>query len=256
MSDAEFVAAALHRDELALAAGLNALSTLVAGAATLEQLLTEIAGYTMRAVPGADGAGVTMLATGDSDTIVASKTFVRDVDTIQYRLGEGPCVSAAATASISMSGALGADESWPEFGPRAAALGVHSALSLPLIVAGEVIGSLNVYAHVHDAFDAPAARIGALFAAAAAVAVHNARTLDRAQQEKVWLEAELTSRATIDRAVGIIMSRSGIDEEQAFVRLRIMSQQQHLKMKIVAAKLVEEAVRRARARTPRSDTDQ
>jgi GAF domain-containing protein len=185
---------------------------------------------------------------------VASETFVRDVDTIQYRLGEGPCVSAAATASISMSGALGVDESWPQFGPRAAALGVHSALSLPLIVAGEVIGSLDIYAHVHDAFDAPAARIGALFAAAAAVAVHNARTLDRVQHEKGRLKAELASRAAIDRAVGIIMSRSGIGEDEAFVRLRIMSQQQHLKMKVVAAKLVEEAVRRARARTPRPHT--
>jgi hypothetical protein len=61
MSDPEFLAAALHRDELALAAGLNALSTLVAGAGTLEQLLAEIAGFTMQAVPGADGAGVTML---------------------------------------------------------------------------------------------------------------------------------------------------------------------------------------------------
>jgi transcriptional regulator with GAF, ATPase, and Fis domain len=183
MSDAEFVAAALHRDELALAAGLNDLSNLVVGAGTLEQSLIEIAGFTMRAVPGADGAGVTVLAAGKPDTIVASKTFVRDVDNIQYRLGEGPCVSAAATASTSMSGALRADESWPTFGPLAADLGVHSALSLPLVVGGEVIGSLNIYAHVHDAFDAPAARIGQLFAVAAAVTVYNARTLDRVQQD-------------------------------------------------------------------------
>lgn len=45
------------------------------------------------------------------------------------------------------SGSLGGEQRWPHFGPRAAQLGVHSALSLPLLLPGAVVGVLNVYAH-------------------------------------------------------------------------------------------------------------
>src|SRR5664279_4048858 len=80
-----------------LAAGLAGLSRLIAGSGTLELLLTKVANFAVAAVPGADGAGVTMQQTGEPDTIVASSTFVRDVDSVQYRLGEGPCISDAAS---------------------------------------------------------------------------------------------------------------------------------------------------------------
>jgi AmiR/NasT family two-component response regulator len=79
------------------------------------------------------------------------------------------------------------------------------------------------------------------------VAVHNARVLDQAQRECSRLTAAITSRSTIDRAVGIIMSRSGITEGEAFIRLRTTSQHQHIKLALVAARLVDEAVRRAQA---------
>jgi len=48
--------------------------------------------------------------------------------------------------------------------------------------------------------------------------------------------------------VGVLMSRSGYTADQAFDRLRQMSQTQNTKLSVVARSLVEEAVRRARAR--------
>jgi hypothetical protein len=41
-------------------------------------------------------------------------------------------------------GSLGGQLRWAGFEPRIAGSGVYSALSLPLIVAGDVVGSLNV----------------------------------------------------------------------------------------------------------------
>jgi hypothetical protein len=46
--------------------------------------------------PGADGAGLILLEDGRADTIVASEPFVVAVDQVQYRLGQGPCLSAVA----------------------------------------------------------------------------------------------------------------------------------------------------------------
>ncbi len=240
-------------DVLGLEAGLAALSGLVTGVAPLEELLTKVADFAVMATPGADGAGVTVLEAGRADTLVASAEFVREVDTVQYRLGEGPCISAASSGVTTGSAALGEDASWPTFGPMAADLGVHSAISFPLILDGETVGALNVYAHRRDAFDGSARAMGEQFAGPAAVAVHNARALDRARRAVDRLEVALASRSTIDQAIGILMARSGISAEDAFVRLRIMSQHQHVKLAAIAATLVAEAVRRANARRPTSE---
>ena len=234
-------------DREALRASLAGLAGLVAGQDSLEHLLTEVATFAMVAIPGADGAGVTMLDSGEPDMIVASAQFVRDVDSIQYRIGEGPCISAAAEGRTNGSGELGDDTSWPEFGPKAAALDVHSALSLPLKLDGNVLGALNVYAHARHAFTDSSQRMGELFAGPAAVAIHNARLFDHVQRQTERLESALTSRSTIDQAIGILMARSGITSDEAFVRLRIISQHDHVKLNLVAQALVDQAVRRARA---------
>ena len=61
--------------------------------------------------------------------------FVREIDTIQYHeLNEGPCITSTQSQRPAVSGSLGSDDRWPRFGGRVARLGVHSALSMPLIV--------------------------------------------------------------------------------------------------------------------------
>ena len=107
----------------------------------------------MRAIPGADGAGLTLLEDNRADTIVATADFVRQVDDIQYAMGEGPCISAARKSRTFTSGSLGGEPRWPRFGPRVARLGVHSVLSLPLLTPDGVFGAMNVYAHAKGAFD-------------------------------------------------------------------------------------------------------
>jgi putative methionine-R-sulfoxide reductase with GAF domain len=241
----------LLNDEDDLQAALLGLSRLVAGSDPLEALLTQVAEFAVRAIPGADGAGVTMHNDGTSSTVAASAPFVGDVDNIQYGLGEGPCISAAAQRRTVKSGSLGGDTQWPRFGPRVGRLGVHSALSLPLVVEDEVIGAINVYAHSKSAFDEHASEIGELYASSAAVAVHNARVLVNARRLASELQAAMTTRAVIDQAIGIIISRSGGTAAEAFAALRTMSQNEHTKLAIVAQRLVDEAARRARARHTR-----
>jgi hypothetical protein len=62
-----------------------------------------------------------------------------------------------------MSGSLGGDQRWPQFGSRVARLGVHSVVSLPLVTNAGVLGAMNVYAHQKNAFPADARRLGELF---------------------------------------------------------------------------------------------
>ena len=71
---------------------------------------------------------------------------------------------------------------------------------------------------------------------------------DRYQKEAATLQAALNARAVIDQAVGILMSRAGYSADEAFDRLRHMSQTQNTKLAVVARSIVDEAVRRARSR--------
>jgi GAF domain-containing protein len=231
-----------------LTGSLLALAGLSTARLSLEDLLTRVASFAVQAIPGADGAGLTLLEADRSDTIVKSAPFVREIDDIQYRIGEGPCISAAATGQTMRSGSLSGDPRWPRFGPRAGRLGVHSVLSLPLLTADGVLGAMNVYAHRKDAFDDRAEQIGQLFAVPAAIAVQNAQTLAQTKRTADNLQAALVNRAVIDQAIGIVISRTGITAGEAFDRIRVVSQQEHIKVSAVATRIVEEAARRARAR--------
>ncbi|MDT4925187.1 MAG: hypothetical protein QOG01_2900 [Pseudonocardiales bacterium] len=227
---------------------LDALSRLAVAHLELQDLLTRVAIYAVRAIPGAEGAGLTLFQDARPDTIVASAEFVRDVDAIQYGIGEGPCISAAAERRTVLCGSLATEPAWPKFGPRVGRLGVNSVMSLPLLAGDEVLGAMNVYAHPPNAFDDNAARLGELFAIPAAISVHNARALAQARTLATQLKAALVSRPIIDQALGILMSRTGGTSEEAFDKLRVMSQAENRKVSVLAQQLVDEAVRRARAR--------
>src|SRR6476646_10460078 len=119
-------------DNQPLAGSIAALSKLPAGTMGLADMLTQVAALAVKAIPGADGAGLTLLRINRADLIVKSEPFVRAIDDIQYGIGEGPCISAAATGQTRRSDELNNDTRWLQFGPRASGLGVHSALWLPL----------------------------------------------------------------------------------------------------------------------------
>ncbi len=243
----------LSADDADLRAGIGKLAGLVADHRRLPELLAEVAAFAVRAIPGADGAGVTLLNVDRVDNIVAelaaSAPFVAEIDEIQYvTLNEGPCITAALERRTVRSGSLGGEKMWPRFGPRVGRLGVHSALSLPLLLPDRVVGAINVYAYGKDVFDEHAAELGELFAKPAAVAVYNAQILADALALSVQLQKALATRPVIDQAIGLIRGRTGRSAEDAFTQLRAMSQSEHRKLADVAQHIVDEAVRRARAR--------
>src|SRR6476661_4081566 len=86
---------------------------------------------------------------------------------------------AAATGQTRRSGELNNDDRWLQFGPRASGLGVHSALSLPLVVSTGILGAMNIYAHDPNSFNEHSQNCGETFAVSAALVVQNAQILDQ-----------------------------------------------------------------------------
>lgn len=246
-------AAQAEADEDDLQLGLTGLARMVSDSLGVDELLAQVAGFATHAIPGADVAGLALLRSAADPREVQSWAstgeVVQEIDRIQYELlGEGPCITCMQVGRPTVSGSLGSDERWPRFGGRVARLGMHSALSLPLQIRDRVIGAINAYARPRDAFTEHAVRLGAQFAGPAAVSVHNAQLLAAASAKAAQLQAALTSRAVIDQAIGILRSRSGGSAEEAFDRLRQISQSENIRLSVVAQRVVDEAVRRAHAR--------
>ena len=251
--DPETASAQIGADRDDLQDGLRGLAGMVSSAAGIDELLEQVSEVATAAIPDVDGAGVTLLRSGPGRVKVQSHAttaeFVREIDHIQYDLvNEGPCLRCIEVGRPVVSGSLGSDGRWPRFGGRVARLGVHSALCLPLVVRDQVVGAINAYSRNHDVFSEHAVRLGERFAAPAAVAVRNAQLLDAARVQAEQLHAALVSRTVIDQAIGIMRSRTGATAEEAFDRLRRASQSDNVKLAVVAQRLVDEAVRGARAR--------
>lgn len=249
----ELSLAQIEADELDLHAGLAGVAGIVVDARQVTEILRDVAEFAARAIPGVDGAAVTLIRSGDEKpripTSAVTAAFVAEIDVVQYEdLGEGPCITCMDSRRPAVSGSLGSDGRWPRFGGRVARMGVHSALALPLTVGEQVIGAINSYSHSRDAFGEHAVQLGSQFAGPAAVSVYHARLLASAWERTDRLQRALKSRAVIDQAIGIIRSRTGLGAAAAFDRLTQISQSENVKLNVIAERLVEEAVRRARAR--------
>jgi GAF domain-containing protein len=251
--DADLTQERLDADDIDLRDGLAGVAAMVASALDADDMLDAVAKFAAHAIPNVDGAGVALVESPDGTGCVrstaATADFVPEIDTVQYdELFEGPCLTAMQSGRPSVSGSLGCDRRWPHFGGRVARMGVHSALSLPLIVGDRVIGAINCYARRRDVFGEHAVELGNQFAGPAAVAVFNAQLLSEARERTARLQRALESRAIIDQAIGIVRSRTGSDGDEAFARLVRISQAENVKLHVVAQRLVDEAVRRAHLR--------
>jgi GAF domain-containing protein len=161
----------------------------------------------------------------------------------QYAAGDGPCLEAARTGQIVRVGLEEAHERWPEFARSARAAGVESYLSCPLIIGEEFVGSLNLYSekpHGFGEFDVALLRV---YMTAAVAAIANARRVAEARNLAESLKTAMDSRAVIDQARGVLMARRGISAEQALEELSRQSQNTNVKLRIIAARVLE-SVRR------------
>jgi GAF domain-containing protein len=222
----------LHDDVgQALAAAARALHD----GETVDETLHRIVDLAKESVPGFDHVGVsTVDRKGNVETRATTGDLVRVLDSIQYDLGEGPCVETIRGADTVVASHLGQDDRWPRYASAAAVHGVRSQLALKLFLDQEgTLGGLNLYSTTSAEVDPQAQSVGQLFASHAAIAMGNAR-------ERETLNQALLTRQVIGTAVGIVMERYRINAERAFEFLVRASSVGNLKLRDVAQELVDQ----------------
>ena len=206
---------------------------------TLDTALSRVVSLSLQALPQIDAAGVSLVERQKVITTAASNDTVKAVDSEQYRTGEGPCLEAIRRGTSFIVESMEEDERWPAFAPRAASNGILSSLSLPLKVKDQTMGALNLYSRRTAGFDSEDEKIGRLFAAQASVVIANAHAFDRIRKAAQQLEEGLKSSRTIGVAMGILVEREHCTEDEAFDMLRVISQNNNVKLREVAQELVQ-----------------
>jgi GAF domain-containing protein len=229
-----------------LTASLAALSRFFVGDGSVEQTLDRVARLTIDAVAPADLCGITMLVEGRQRTAVFTDETAPEVDQAQYDTGDGPCLAAFDTQQVMEIRSTTEPGPWPEFRHAAAEHGIHSTLSLPLVVDKAAVGALNLYARRPQAFGDTDRETAVLFASQAAIVLANAQAYWDARDLSAGLSEAMQHRAVIEQAKGILMGAQRCDEDTAFQLLVRASQRENLKLRDVACRIVDTATARGR----------
>jgi GAF domain-containing protein len=211
---------------------------------SVEQFLQEMTRLAAGLVRGGLSCGMTVQSGGRPMTVACSDPVAAQVDEVQYKLDDGPCLHAMRgghTVRIEDTTRMkdtGVKARWPEFEERAAAHGIRSCLALPLTAEGRSIGAINLYARTASAFGAAEARRAENFAENASGALTLALRLSSHVLLIDQLRSSLSSRTVIDQALGIIMARQNCGQSRAFAILRSASQNSNVKLREIASAIV------------------
>ncbi|MFG1928907.1 GAF and ANTAR domain-containing protein [Cryptosporangium sp. NPDC048952] len=228
--------AAAVSPEVALA--LAEVGRIVLADRTLDEVLEQVALLARKAIAGASEVSVTLVVRDRPTTAAFTGPLALELDERQYAAGFGPCLDAARGGEMMVIADMATEARWPRYCPAALERGARSSLSVPLPVQEHVVGALNIYGGVPDAFPAESVRAGVLFASYAAVAVANAHLYATTAELAEGMRQAMTSRAVIEQAKGILMAQRGCSAEEAFGQLTRVSQHANRKLREVAADLV------------------
>jgi signal transduction protein with GAF and PtsI domain len=118
--------------------------------------------------------------------------------------------------------------------PMAERLGLHSLLSVPMMVKAKPIGVINYYTETARSFSDDEVRFLQAIANQAAVAIERHQLKEQAKASQRALE----ERKLIERAKGILMERKQLSEQQAYQRLRKSSMSSRKSMREIAEAII------------------
>jgi GAF domain/ANTAR domain len=198
-----------------------------------------------------DAAAISLIFDGtNSGTLGSSSEPARMYDELQFLLGEGPCLESvtrrAPVVVVDLADPI--DQRWPVYGPAMLDLHVHGVYAMPVVVAGEYVGALDLFRN------RPGALVGEEFAGAfvaaelAGVPLLDLLDADMAAaagdpDSNVWAELNALSRAEVSQATGMLVAQLEVEPAEALVRLRARAYATGRSATEVARDIVERRLR-------------
>jgi hypothetical protein len=175
-----------------------------------------------------DAAAISLVFDGTNNgTLGSSDAPARRYDELQFILGEGPCLDSVSSRApvVVQDLADPEDRRWPIYGPAMLDLKVRGVQAMPVVVAGEYVGALDLFRTKPGSFNAE--QFSGAIAAAELAGMPLLDLLEADLQaaaadpeSNAWAELNTLSRAEVSQATGMLVAQLEIEPAEALVRLR------------------------------------
>jgi signal transduction protein with GAF and PtsI domain len=197
-----------------------------------------------RTVVGVDGTGLTLAhEDGQPRWVAVSDAVMELLEQIQQDMAEGPCLAAFAEDRVVAVEDLGSERVWDRLAAVAGQLQVRGVLSVPVRLADQPVGTLDVYVTQPRAWTPGEVEALEALAVVTAELVSTAVELANREVEVTQLRQALASRIWIEQAKGVLAVTRGVGPDQAFQQLRSRARSSSRKLADLAQEIVQEAQR-------------
>jgi GAF domain-containing protein len=197
-----------------------------------------------RTVVGVDGAGLTLAhEDGQPRWVAVSDAAMELLEEIQCEMGEGPCLAAFAQDRVVAVEDLQSELVWDRIAAVVGQLPVRGVLSVPVRLASQPVGTLDVYATQPRAWSTGEVEALGALAVVTAELVGTGVELANREVEVAQLRQALASRVWIEQAKGVLAATRGVGPDQAFQQLRRQARSSSRKLADLAQEVVQAAQR-------------
>jgi GAF domain-containing protein len=196
-----------------------------------QETLERVTAAAVELIRGIDHADVLLIDDDRFESVAPTDPIAKELDDVQQRLQQGPCVRAALVDPLIRCTDLRSDSRWPEFASEATRLGIYSMLSVQLYTHRSGVGALNLLGREPHTFTQEAEALAAMLATHAALALSAVNTREQ-------FASALASRDHIGQAKGILMERFDIDAVRAFELLTRLSQDINTPVREIAERVI------------------
>ena len=222
---------------------LHELGRLRFGEMRVEDAMREIV-QTTHTIFDVDGAGL-MLADAEHHlrNVAVSDERMGQLEELQVRHQEGPCIAAFDDKALVGVQDLAEDRRWPDFSDAAVTQGIRAVLASPLPYNQDAVGVVAVVSEDRQPWSAEAELALLSFTDLAALLIASMMISQQQSELATQLQSALNSRAVIEQAKGVLMGQQGLTAHAAYEQLRAQARAQRRKLVAVSAELVRSAAR-------------
>ncbi len=205
---------------------------------SLSRSLNELVGLASWQVHACSGATAALWRAGRPLVMAASHPDVSGLIDVQLGSRSGPEIAALASGATVSCPDTVAEARWLEYAQAALARGVRCSVTLAH-APGPAAVTLSLYGARPRALDPDQLPLAELLVAASGAVIGNMSSYTDAERTALQLREAAQSRALVDQAKGILMHALGCTADQAFCRMREISQQHNLKVTEVAHRIIQ-----------------
>jgi GAF domain-containing protein len=172
----------------------------------------------------------------------ASDGRLQQLEELQLRHHDGPCIDAFQQKSLIGSDDLRTEERWKEFSADAADAGLRALLASPIPYASDAVGVVVVFSADAHAWSPEGEMALMAFTDLAALAIVTGLQNEERGEKVSQLQRALDSRVTIEQAKGVLVFSKQLAPREAFEQMRSDARRTRRKVAEVAAEIVKSAL--------------